>query len=71
MASPYSPTQHQLEEWLTLVHDVAERWGDHMDEYWLDLPPEVCEAIYAASHAFGDAADTIDKYLDSEKEDLV
>lgn len=66
---PYSPTHHQLAEWLDLIHKVSHDWGDHMDEFWLDLPPDVCEAIYVASNAFGDAADAVEQHLNVTHDD--
>lgn len=66
MAHPaYSPIREQLEAWTGLIHDVAERWGELMDECWLDLPPEVTMALVTAANVFGDAADLVDKHLDN------
>jgi hypothetical protein len=66
---PYSPTHHQLEVWLELLSGMGDEISDHSDEFWKDLPPEVCEVIHVLAVSFRDARNTVAMYLGVDDED--
>lgn len=58
-------TADALTEWLELSQDIAVRWGELLENAWLDLPPDVCEAVLDASEAFAVANVLMREHLET------
>lgn len=61
-------TYEALLTWQEMIQSVASKWGEMMDNDWLDLPPDTAEAILDASEAFADAHDSIVSHLEPTDE---